>query len=211
MAKKLAEQIHESLRTEIVHNRIKPGQVLDEDAIAAEYNVSRTPVREALLALQKESLIKIVPRYGTYVSEIDPLFVSKTLRVKARLEGLAAELAAPNITKQDLEMLRDLISPDIFLDAEQLNEVIGEQDAKFHALIRQRCNNEVLVRAIEELEYTVLHFWHYIVPTHPEFVHAIDYLAQTIDAYAQHDAIQAGYYMEQHALIFYPLIQKLIQ
>ena len=62
--------IHDALRDEILAMRRKPGESLSEKDIAAQFGVSRTPVREAILKLVEERLVEIFPQSGTFIARI---------------------------------------------------------------------------------------------------------------------------------------------
>jgi DNA-binding GntR family transcriptional regulator len=87
-------QVTSALRRAIVSGQLQPGEALSEAALARRYGVSRTPVREALKQLEREHLVQIVPRVGTYVQKASADDVLDALIVKEALEGIAARLAA---------------------------------------------------------------------------------------------------------------------
>jgi len=87
-------QVTSALRRAIVSGHLQPGQALSEAVLARRYGVSRTPVREALKQLEREHLVQIVPRVGTYVHKASADDVLDGLIVKEALEGIAARLAA---------------------------------------------------------------------------------------------------------------------
>lgn len=209
MAQKLAETVYRALREDIMCNRLQPGAALDEKAIAERFQTSRTPVREAILALEKEALLKIYPRNGTYVSDIDVLRVGKAVQVKARLEGLAAELAFPNITEKDLATLQELLEIPVGLSGEELSKEFVRRDTTFHTLIRTKSNNDVLRESIERIEYDTLRYWYYAFPTHPWFIGAVENLEHVVAAYQDHDIRRAREEMEKHVMVFYSLIKEL--
>ena len=87
-------QVARALRRAIVSGQLQPGEALSEAVLARRYGVSRTPVREALKQLEREHLVQIVPRVGTYVQKATADDVIDALIVKEALEGIAARLAA---------------------------------------------------------------------------------------------------------------------
>lgn len=87
-------QVTTALRRAIVSGQLQPGEALSEAVLARRYGVSRTPVREALKQLEREHLVQIVPRVGTYVQKASADEVLDALIVKEALEGIAARLAA---------------------------------------------------------------------------------------------------------------------
>lgn len=104
----LREQVFEHLREEILSNRLRPGTELNEIALAAELEVSRGPLREALGRLASEGLVKITPRRGAIVAELtDEEFVD-AYQVREALETLAIRHAVPRMEPEQIDRLREL-------------------------------------------------------------------------------------------------------
>lgn len=101
-----SERAYTEIRSAIVENRYVPGQRLVEQHIAAEFQLSRTPVREALRRLEAEGLVVSERNRGAIVRRISVDDVVDLYELRARLESYAAELAAERITAEQLEVLR---------------------------------------------------------------------------------------------------------
>lgn len=71
MEKSLNEDTYEKLKYDIMNFKLVPGDSISAQKIAVRYNVSRTPAREAIVNLEKEGLLKIIPQSGTYVASIN--------------------------------------------------------------------------------------------------------------------------------------------
>ena len=96
------------LRDRILTGRLRPGDRLDLDELTAEFGISRTPIREALLELSYEGLVTIAPRSGMTVVGITPQDAVDNFSILAALAGKAAELATARISATELATLRDL-------------------------------------------------------------------------------------------------------
>jgi len=96
------------LRDRVLTGRLRAGERLDLDQLAAEFGTSRTPVREALLGLAYEGLVEVTPRSGITVLGITPEDAVDNFAVLAALSGKAAEWATARITSEQLADLRDL-------------------------------------------------------------------------------------------------------
>ena len=96
------------LRDRILTGRLQPGTRLDLDEITREFGISRTPVREALLALSYEGLVTVTPRSGITVQGITPEDAVDNFAVLATLAGKAAEWATARMTRGELEHLHEL-------------------------------------------------------------------------------------------------------
>ena len=89
-----ANEIRAALQEEIESGKLAPGSALDERALATRFNVSRTPVREALQQLAAHSLVRIVPRQGVLVSRLSIGRVRAIMETVGELEAMCAKLAA---------------------------------------------------------------------------------------------------------------------
>lgn len=94
------------LRSLVVNGTVAPGDLLGELALAEEFEVSRTPIREALKQLEREGLVEIRPRVGTFVRKPTEREILELFQLKESLEGLAAGLLAQ---RGDVPELRSLI------------------------------------------------------------------------------------------------------
>lgn len=101
----LVDEIASKIRGDIWQGRCAVGTRLRQEALALEFGVSRTPVREALRKLQAEGIIVFVPRRGALVRRPSPRELREAYRVRAELEGLGAELAARWIDDFELQGL----------------------------------------------------------------------------------------------------------
>jgi DNA-binding GntR family transcriptional regulator len=96
------------LRDRVLTGRLRAGDRLDLDQVAAEFGTSRTPIREALLELSFEGLVQVAPRSGITVLGITPEDAVDNFAVLAALSGKAAEWATARITPAQLTELREL-------------------------------------------------------------------------------------------------------
>lgn len=101
---------YHQIRTAIIEGRYEPGSRLVEQRIAEEFDLSRTPVREALRTLEAEGLVRIEPNRGATVRTVEVDDVVDLYDLRARLEGYAAELAAQRHGPEDLAGIDDGIT-----------------------------------------------------------------------------------------------------
>ena len=100
--------IYVELRRAIIMNHLKPGERLDVDAIAAQYNTSITPVRDALQLLRQDGLVTIKPRSGYFVTRTTLKQLRDLLDLRHILELAAVERAALNVTPEQLAEFRSI-------------------------------------------------------------------------------------------------------
>lgn len=101
----LSEQLREHIEERIVRGQYAPGTKLDEAELAASFNVSRTPIREALIQLSAAGLVETRPRRGAVVAEISPSRLAEMFEVMAELEAACARRAALYATEDEVSKL----------------------------------------------------------------------------------------------------------
>ena len=101
----LSEQLREHIEERIVSGRYAPGTKLDEAALAASFNVSRTPIREALIQLSAAGLVESRPRRGAIVAEVSPSRLAEMFDVMGELEAACARRAAMFATDDEVAKL----------------------------------------------------------------------------------------------------------
>lgn len=144
---------HATIRERVLSGAYGPGHRLVIDTLAAELGVSAVPVREAIRRLEAEGLVLHRRNVGAYVTPVDPLRFEEILSVLAVLEGHATALAAPFLTPDDLDHLRELTEA-MAACMDCLDALgFGRADNAFHDLIYDRCSNAYLVEALNETTY----------------------------------------------------------
>jgi DNA-binding GntR family transcriptional regulator len=130
-----AESVYRLLRDEIVWLRRKPGEPIVEMDIAAAQNVSRTPVREALLRLTAERLVDTVAKSGTFVARIPLSALPEAIVVRKALEQVTARAAAARAQKSDVTALRALLERQREAVAADDRLAFHRADEGFHAAV----------------------------------------------------------------------------
>lgn len=105
----LRDEIYEQIREEIITLRRPPGAPLSDKSISQELNISRTPVREAILKLVDEGLIQVFPQNGTFVAKIYAPALKNAQFIRFALERTAIRQAATNATRRDVATLTRII------------------------------------------------------------------------------------------------------
>lgn len=146
--KGLREQVADVLRNAIFEGTFKPGELLKDSALATEFNISRSPVRDALLQLEKEFLVRNFHNRGWYVIELTREEISEIVSLRVVLEALALKLAAHNFSDKDLKELSRIQERLIeALWAEDWRNTISEvvkKDFEFHHYIWKLTNHQLL-------------------------------------------------------------------
>ena len=121
----LYEQVAEALRARILAHTLHPGSWIDEQALAAEYGISRTPLREALKVLAAEGLVTMKLRRGAYVTEVSERDLAEVYHLLALLESDAAMVVAQSASAAQIAELLAL--------HQHLESQIADRDAFFAA------------------------------------------------------------------------------
>lgn len=140
-----SEEIRQRIADDIVSGRLKPGQKLDEPALAEHYQVSRTPVRDALRQLSGTGLVRILPNRGAWVAEIDPQQLEELFEACAEIDALCARLAAVRLTgieRRQLELAHAQSSQFVATGDDAGYAVCNE---RLHDLVYQGSRNTALV------------------------------------------------------------------
>jgi DNA-binding GntR family transcriptional regulator len=103
----LVDRLAGAIQTRVLSGEVPVGSRLRQEALAEEFGVSRTPVREALRKLEATGLVELMPNRGAVVRGPSAREIREAYEVRAELEGLAAELAAGRISDRDLLRLRE--------------------------------------------------------------------------------------------------------
>jgi len=101
------DRVADAIQSQVLSGEVPVGTRLRQEALAEEFGVSRTPVREALRHLQATGLVELLPNRGAVVRGPSAREIREAYEVRAELEGLAAELAAGRISDRNLLRLRE--------------------------------------------------------------------------------------------------------
>ena len=110
MEKSLNEDTYEKLKYDIMNFKLVPGDSISAQKIAVRYNVSRTPAREAIVNLEKEGLLKIIPQSGTYVASINCRRFEQEWFVRKSLEVGMVDPVFEHVSNDMLDKMEELNS-----------------------------------------------------------------------------------------------------
>jgi DNA-binding GntR family transcriptional regulator len=131
----IAAAVAENLRHRILDGDFKAGFPLRQDTLATEFGVSRIPVREALMQLEAEGLVKIHPHRGAIVSELSTEEVQELFELRALLEPRLLKASVGHLTHTDYEKLNEILQEySTELRANHIRRW-GELNTEFHMLL----------------------------------------------------------------------------
>ena len=147
----LEDRVLYLLREEILSGELAPGTPLTEISLSTRLGVSRTPLRSAIHRLSEEGLVRSGTNRGAVVVGITGEDVDDIYCIRMRLEGLAARLAAKDISEEGLSHLTDLVELSEFYVNKGKYEKLRELDGEFHERIYAECNNRPLKSTLSQL------------------------------------------------------------
>lgn len=144
---------YEQVRNAIQSGKLKIGERITEVALAEQFGVSRTPIREAIARLEAEGLLTNVPRRGLIVTSLSHQQIVELYTMREILEGAAGRLTALSGSDTELATLKDLIDSEASMldDQPKLSEI----NRQFHYLLALAAHNRYLLTAIEQMSVTM--------------------------------------------------------
>ena len=174
----------EEVRRRIIGHEYEPGERMLEDQIAAELEVSRNPVREALQALEGEGFVELEPRRGALVATMSASDARELFELREALEGLVARLAARRRTEPDIAELRDTVTRGLEIAAGADLAGLPTLNTHFHALLARSARNAMLAETIRRSQHMI------------EWIYAEGIRRRAPDSWAEHaqlaDAVASG-------------------
>jgi len=135
----VAEQAADALRRKIMAGDLPDGYPLRQDALAAEFGISRIPVREALVQLEGEGLVRIVPHKGAVVSELSVAEINELFMLRGLLEPLLLKKSAPKLTAADFAEIDAILA--------EYREELHTQDPTRWGELNTRLHDVLMSRA----------------------------------------------------------------
>jgi DNA-binding GntR family transcriptional regulator len=159
----LGAAVVERLREKILSGELREGQQLRQDAIAAEFQISRIPVREALSHLAAEGLITIVANRGAIVSALSPEEISELFETRAVLECYMLRHAIPNLREEDFKSAEEILRQfEDSLEKDSETKSWGQWNWLFHSKLYAPAHRPTMLAFLKTINhncdrYTRLH------------------------------------------------------
>ena len=156
--KSLKEQVYDYLRKEFRLHRLKPGAIINMDTTSKELGISKTPLREALLQLEMEGFVTIVPRRGIYVNSLTIRDIKEFYQVIGALESATILECAKKMKKEDIvkmtkfnDEMKNSLDKDNF-------DLFYEKNLSFHDSFINLTKNDILVKIVNNLKKRLYDF-----------------------------------------------------
>jgi DNA-binding GntR family transcriptional regulator len=205
---RLSRDIFLTLRDRIVYLEYAPETVLSEKELCAEFKVSRTPLREAILKLEDMNLVRSIARFGTYVTHIDTNELRSTYEVKIHLEPLAGILAAQRITEEELNDLENLTHDAVRGFKKGNIRKMFDCDFQFHEAIWRASRNPVLEGILVNIHARCLRFCNATIPASTWELRDAEEFGTIYESIKNRDTKRAAELLEDHNQQIIDLIRK---
>jgi DNA-binding GntR family transcriptional regulator len=196
----LYQEVAERLRQRIFSHELPPGTWVDEQALAEQYGISRTPLREALKVLASEGLVTLKPRRGCYVTEISERDLDEVFTIMSMLEGECARLSAARANKADLTRLQAVHAELEKAAAAADIDAYFEANQAFHHGLQELADNRWLQHVIEDLRKVIKLSRHHSLFSEGRLEQSLAEHRAILDALLAGDATQAEALMRSHIL-----------
>ena len=141
-----SETAYQQLKRAMQTGDLQPGARIRETEIAEKYNISRTPVREAIRRLEADGLISFVPHHGAVVSKLDHQQTMELYDLREVLEGTAAAFAARHASAAEIAELEELVANEVPIRDDP--QKLADLNRLFHSVLIRAAHNRFLERAL---------------------------------------------------------------
>jgi DNA-binding GntR family transcriptional regulator len=183
--------IAEEIGSAIIEGRLNPGDDLNSVDLSDRFKTSRTPVREAMMLLEKEGLVEILPRRRPRVSKLSIKEVREVYQVRANLYGLVAELIVANATDEAVQSLQQYLDQmSIAAEKEDLDAYFWPNVA-FQDTETTICGNKQVKRILDSLMLRMLQLRYLSLSTPGRLQQSLSDHERLLRAYKERDSALA--------------------
>lgn len=154
----LREQVYEYLRRAINRGELSSGAYLDLNQIGDSLGISRTPLRDALIQLEIEGFVSILPRRGVVVNELGLADIRHIYEIIGALEGVAVVSVADRLGSAEIAKMRSLNSEMVAAIEAGDFDTYYSRNLTFHNVFLELSDNNSLVRSVETLKHRLYDF-----------------------------------------------------
>ena len=207
----LAARAYSAIRDRLVLLDIRPGEPINDDALARELGTGRTPVREALKQLENDRLVVAFPRRGTFATTVDITDLAHITEIRAVLEPLAAARAArvaDVATRRHLAALADEVGRLDVSSAER--RALIQRDVALHHAVYRACGNPHLRDILVREDNLATRIWCLFLDRLPDLAGHVGEHAALLRAVADGDGDGASRLALEHVTHFDAAIRSVV-
>ncbi|HKL11224.1 MAG TPA: GntR family transcriptional regulator [Clostridia bacterium] len=150
--KSLTTVIFERIRDDILYGKYEKGEKIVEAKLAEEFNVSRTPVREALKQLELDDLVENIPNRGVVVKGISKQDIVDIFTIRLAIEGIAVEWAIERMDQEDMQKIKEIYELMEFYTFKKDVKKFAELNTKFHEAIYRATKSRYLENVLKNYQ-----------------------------------------------------------
>jgi DNA-binding GntR family transcriptional regulator len=199
----LADRAYEGIRDRLVMLDIRPGEPMNDDALAQELGTGRTPVREALKRLEGDRLVVAYPRRGTFATAVDITDLAHISEIRVELEPLAAARAARNATEACRAHLARLAEDVTGLETRVTDRrELLRRDVEVHREIYRTAGNPHLEDILVRQDYLATRIWCLFLDRLPAIAGHVEEHVALLEAIVDGDEEKAARLALEHVVGF---------
>ena len=199
------QAVYESLRFKIIHNDLRPGEVLNEKELMAKYQIGRTPLREILLELKRDKLVNMIPRLGTLVTNMEITELREIIEIRKALEALVAQLATDYIEQDQIDQIKVLVGKIRDLKQNRPSntaEKLTQYDLEFHHILYDATRNQRLKEILLEHQSLMARFWFQLDIREEDFFSQMIKLDDVIRGLEERNVAKVQQALEDHIHLY---------
>ena len=190
--------VYDRLKQMILDQKIAPGDPLPEEELAHRFGVSRTPVHEALVRLEKDRLVSLQPWKGAFVRGMSMADVQELYQIREALEGLTARLAAESTTPEHVAALEKNVEAMRACDPTGNPEAFYETAREFHWILLRAAGNQRMWDIMANIREQLAAARKYLLSSPAKVAADLDDHAAILQAVRRRDSGAAEELMRQH-------------
>ncbi|MCU1718212.1 GntR family transcriptional regulator [Pseudomonas sp. 5P_3.1_Bac2] len=198
--KSLHSETVDHLRELIVSGVLAPGQKIPEKALCERFDISRTPLREALKALAAEGMIELLPQRGARVVTISDEELQELFPIIASIEALAGELACAKISDAQLAQIQQLHEDMLVAYQGKRSLEYSRLNRAIHFAIFEAADNNSLLTLYRNLELRIRNIRHTVRQAPGDWKEAVNDHEKILQALLERDANKLGKIMRKHVM-----------
>ena len=209
-APSLTEKAYVVIRDRIIKLDLPPGTPIQEESLAKSLGFGRTPVREALIRLGQEGLVTVLPRRGTFVSDINITDLAQIAEVRVQLEGFAAGLAAQRVNQVERQAADALLESFEQSQTDKSQERLIDFDQHVHYFVYRCTKNRFLEESLVRYFNVSLRMWYLVLDRVVHLHDAVNEHIELLHAIQRGEVARAQEIAAQHVRNFEAEIRKVI-
>lgn len=195
-------QIYSTVRDDIIDGFYPGGTFLVEADLCERFNVSRTPVREALIRLENDGFLEQIPNRGAYVPHITLQDIIDIYQLRAANDSMAVMLCVRQQDPNLLMQLKASVAREEFLFSQDPIDIraISNEDYVFHTLISESCSNKRMVAVLRNISNMMKRIVHLSADkyAHKPLADSLAFHKRIVDAFEKNDPLEARDVMTAH-------------